>query len=174
MSFLQAYTLQFDINCSRGGAEMILIQKSRGACAWAGAGSHNVDYDLELKWIILLSKGLWECFIILFAAAGLLSHCMENRYVGIRQVGIQSTLFNVLGNTLQLFFNTWLHLATLLKHFEALFEELVPKSSDQREKPVWMLKTPVWVSGERSSFHTDTLLHFFFPECKVHCPLWTM
>lgn len=122
---------------------MTLIQKSRGACAWAGAGSHNVNYDLELKWIILLSKGLWECFIILFAAAGLLSHCMENRYVGIRQVGIQSTLFNVLGNTLQLFFNTWLHLPTLWKHFEALFEELVPKSSDQRGKTCVNVKNTV-------------------------------
>jgi len=33
MFFLQAYALQFDIKWSREVAEMILIQKSRGACA---------------------------------------------------------------------------------------------------------------------------------------------
>lgn len=73
--------------------------------------------------------------MILFAAAGMLSCCMENRYVGIRQVGIQSMLFNVLDNTLRLFFNRQPYLATLLKHL------LVPKSSDHREKPVWLKNT---------------------------------
>lgn len=65
----------------------------------------------------------------------MLSCCMENRYVSIRQVGIQSMLFNVLDNTWRLFFNRQPHLATLLKHL------LLPKSSDHREKPVWLKNT---------------------------------